>query len=889
MGTTPSQSPPSSPSSPALPFPTFCGTSSNQETLKNTKKTEIDLTSTYSLPKGTFTNDSIHLFTSMEKTLFNIIPTSNIPALRYLTINNVNINILDEDRTSPLHVASRFSSVQMIEEVINQGAMINIPDIVGWTSLHIACYYDRPDVTLLLLKNGANYKTRNRDKETPRDLALKNNCLSCVKVIDNFCKYQKIEIEKFVHELNSGFKNKINLRLDDVFKKYLKYQKLRGEFLKSHLDFNEKEEEEEEGLSDNFEEMDNFNNFNNYNNNGNFNNTFNSNYNNNYSNNYNSNLNENNKYDFNCFNFGLRKEKDEYENIEKYINLMCKEMSNRKENQIYWNKDNNFVDNNNKVDIEQYFSTPVKSSKEKKYEELLSKYKYIPHKHKFYLNYIFENGMFKSKTFKEENKDKNNILIHMPSSLPSMTSMNSLNQLKKNSLLLTNNLINIDNNIIINNDKENNMNKNNKNINNNKKENYEINEEEIYKTYSLDENNSKSSNESLDIEIENNINNKNKKLIFNETNTSITINNNDDEEDEDKTLSIDDENIAHNLIVENSRNLLNDQVIFKNISNKFYKFTNCDFSIFLKENNDIFEEILYVLFYFDYYFGLMFLISVCNINNSMLNLISYITSNIFDQKLKMLILTNSNPFILKIYFNSFYFSNISIIESIYKSFKYFDLSTNNISLIDQLSKSFSESYYEQIQDKKENHFKSQNSIYYFTFAFIITELNYKNSEDKEKIIFDMIVMLKNLNEGKNFNKEIINEAISNIKSEKNILNSIDEKYNNLKIDYKNYIKIYENEKEKIYNYFYLNGLFVLFKKNILYKFFYIKILNKIKCEIKKENNQIKVYNSSSDNKNYLYIIKNNNDHYEMIPYEKIIFEVNSTIIINDLEKFFYSN
>jgi hypothetical protein len=377
---------------------------------------------------------------------------------------------------------------------------------------------------------------------------------------------------------------------------------------------------------------------------------------------------------------------------------------------------------------------------------------------------------------------------------------------------------------------------------------------------------------------------------MNDINNSLILNKDEQEDyDEDKTLSIDDENIAHNLIVENSRNISNDQVIFKNISNKFYKFSNCDFSIFLAEHNDIFEEILYVLFYFDYYFGLMFLISVCNINNSMLNLISYITSNIFDQKLKMLILTNSNPFILKIYFNSFYFSNISIIESIYKSFKYFNLSTNNISLIDQLSKSFSESYYEQIQDKKENDFKSQNSIYYFTFAFIITELNYKNSEDKEKIIFDMIVMLKNLNEGKNFNKEIINEAISNIKNEKNILNSIDEKYNNLKIDYKNYIKIYENEKEKIYNYFYLNGLFVLFNKNILYKFFYIKILNKIKCEINKENNQIKVYNSSSDNKNYLYIIKNNNDHYEMIPYEKIIFEVNSTIIINDLEKFFYSN
>ena len=37
----------------------------------------------------------------------------------------------------------------MIEEIINQGAMINIPDIVGWTSLHIACFYNRPDVVLI--------------------------------------------------------------------------------------------------------------------------------------------------------------------------------------------------------------------------------------------------------------------------------------------------------------------------------------------------------------------------------------------------------------------------------------------------------------------------------------------------------------------------------------------------------------------------------------------------------------------------------------------------------------------------------------------------------------------------------------------------------------------
>ena len=51
--------------------------------------------------------------------------------------------------------------------------MINIPDLVGWTPLHMACYYNRPDVVLLLLKYGANYNTHNRDKLSARDLALK--------------------------------------------------------------------------------------------------------------------------------------------------------------------------------------------------------------------------------------------------------------------------------------------------------------------------------------------------------------------------------------------------------------------------------------------------------------------------------------------------------------------------------------------------------------------------------------------------------------------------------------------------------------------------------------------------------------------------------------------
>ena len=181
-----------SPSSDGIPFNNFCGSSENQETLKNTEKNEIVLTTTYSYPKGTYNAESVRLFSHKEKLLFYFISTNNISALRYLIINGVNINILDEDRTSPLHIACRRASVQMVEEIINQGAMINIPDIVGWTPLHIACYSLRPEVILLLLKRKANFNTMNRDKKTPRDL-IENRSKICLDIIDNFEKYENLD------------------------------------------------------------------------------------------------------------------------------------------------------------------------------------------------------------------------------------------------------------------------------------------------------------------------------------------------------------------------------------------------------------------------------------------------------------------------------------------------------------------------------------------------------------------------------------------------------------------------------------------------------------------------------------------------------------------------
>jgi hypothetical protein len=60
------------------------------------------------------------------------------------------------------------------------------------------------------------------------------------------------------------------------------------------------------------------------------------------------------------------------------------------------------------------------------------------------------------------------------------------------------------------------------------------------------------------------------------------------------------------------------------------------------EHNDIYEEVLQILFHFDNIFGLQFLMSISDIDNSIIYLINYITNNIFNSRLRVEILNIMN-------------------------------------------------------------------------------------------------------------------------------------------------------------------------------------------------------------------------------------------------------
>ena len=808
-------------------FNGFCGNFSSNDILYNKKKTEIDLTTTYSSAKGTYTKESYKLFSPNEKNFFYLVQKNNISGIRYLIIQGVNINILDEERTSPLHIACKESSIQTIEEIIFQGSMINIPDLVGWTPLHMACYYSRPDVVLLLLKYGANYNTHNRDKLSARDLAIKCGNYNCAKVLDNFIQYQKIEKEKYLNEINSrNIKNEKNVEGDweqdqgdiyeEIVQKYILYQNLKREFLQGNEDILSNNEEINSAKNENEDnEM--------------------------------SDIVNDEYYPTAEIQKKNNVENIELHEIEKCLNSLNLQMSKNKE------KDNEEIKN--------------------KYDSFLSKYKFIPKKHKFYLKYECKNGKFmvKSKnnintfekefdirkpkfsnfinknTYKELHKNcsinKNFIHIH---SIPSVIPSKNLNNLKIKSY--SKNCLN---------EKNNNINSEQHKINSEEEKKLMEEEAKIYKPYSIyyddeeEEENNNINNEFNKHKDDNNLNlelflsefnkkdsknsssNKKKNIQNKDNNSSNDSKDNDynksiEEEDEDKTISLEEENINfyfENLNTRNENSSKKEQKILL-APFEINKTPNNDIVKYFLEHNDIYEEVLQILFHFDYVFALQFLMSISDIDNNMTSLISYISSNIFNSRLRLEILNLMNyknkSTILESYFNLLNTQNNSIFQSIKKIFKIFDLTTNDIKLIDQLSFSFSKIYYEYNKENCFKYFKNQNAIYFFVFSFMITQLtfnqNISNEKfDKEKIICDFIIMLKNLNEGKNYENDLIIEAINEIKKNRepiivphNIVN-YDKKLFNIQIR-----RIKDNILMPCLCYF-NNGIFIIFnnKKEVV--------------------------------------------------------------------------
>lgn len=95
----------------------------------------------------------------------------------------VNCRDLDGRHSTPLHFASGYNRVAVVEFLLRQGADVHAKDKGGLVPLHNACSYGHYEVTELLVKHGASVNVADLWKFTPLHEAAAKGKYEIVKLL----------------------------------------------------------------------------------------------------------------------------------------------------------------------------------------------------------------------------------------------------------------------------------------------------------------------------------------------------------------------------------------------------------------------------------------------------------------------------------------------------------------------------------------------------------------------------------------------------------------------------------------------------------------------------------------------------------------------------------
>ena len=106
-----------------------------------------------------------------EDTLLHLGAGQNhLEIVQELLNHHADINVIDNMGQTPLHVASRCNSPLTAKELIIRGADLNIQDNDGCTPLHCASFNGFEDIIQDLLAHGANCNLQNKNGDRPLDI-----------------------------------------------------------------------------------------------------------------------------------------------------------------------------------------------------------------------------------------------------------------------------------------------------------------------------------------------------------------------------------------------------------------------------------------------------------------------------------------------------------------------------------------------------------------------------------------------------------------------------------------------------------------------------------------------------------------------------------------------
>ncbi|NXD74128.1 ANR52 phosphatase, partial [Eolophus roseicapillus] len=107
----------------------------------------------------------------------------DVEEVRSLLNQKENINVLDQERRTPLHAAAYLGDVAILELLILSGANVNAKDTVWLTPLHRAAASRHEKALHLLLKHSADVNARDKHWQTPLHVAAANRATKCVEAL----------------------------------------------------------------------------------------------------------------------------------------------------------------------------------------------------------------------------------------------------------------------------------------------------------------------------------------------------------------------------------------------------------------------------------------------------------------------------------------------------------------------------------------------------------------------------------------------------------------------------------------------------------------------------------------------------------------------------------
>jgi len=201
---------------------------SSLENIRSTQSTLILRQNSSRMPHK-FKNDDFHKFLAKKyskmkesSVIKNILAATKTNSLSYIQkkadsqiLNPQNVNILDENKMSPLYYACYHGYPKMVQILLKYGADPNLKNKNGDTALHAAFKKDNIDVIGLLLENKANTEILNDFNQTPlffakpetaRKLGLHKDTVFCGN-LEKYCRSEssrKVTPKKFNKKTNSA-------------------------------------------------------------------------------------------------------------------------------------------------------------------------------------------------------------------------------------------------------------------------------------------------------------------------------------------------------------------------------------------------------------------------------------------------------------------------------------------------------------------------------------------------------------------------------------------------------------------------------------------------------------------------------------------------------------